>query len=282
MAEFNATFFISTGRCATQWFAAELEATYSDIAEVVHEPLQQLHYEPRKYFRVGDRNREMLDKPVIAEHFAHVKDVLKSQHYIETGWPAYSAIPLLAEQLPGRIKLVQLVRHSVFTALSMATHNVYDRGDWTEAVALTPFDEGAQQPELADSWSKLTLYEKCLYWWTEIHSYGQEIKQQFPDVPFHVCRYEEVFKPETGVFDDLCRFLELPVRERQERGEKRTDRFSSKTAPVDWKLIHKYPRTIELSESFGYTLDDVSSAKIKERYFPKFYHIRKLLGLLKS
>ncbi len=282
MADSTATFFISTGRCATQWFAAELESTYSDIAEVVHEPLQQIHYQPRHYFRIGDRNREMLGIETIAKHFSHVKEVLQNKHYIETGWPAYSAIPLLAEEFKGRIKLVQLIRHPVTTALSMATHNVYDRGDWTEAVALTPFDEGAQQPELAAAWPEMTLYEKCLFWWTEIHSYGKELQQQFPDVPFHVCRYEEIFRKETGAFAELCRFLELPVRERPERGEKRTDRFSSKTAPVDWKLIRKYPRTVELSESFGYSLDDISTADIKERYFPKFYRIRRMLGLLKS
>lgn len=262
-------FFLSTGRCGTQWLQKTLAAAYPDTAVVTHEPVREA-YEPKLYLRAYDKLGELLSSEEVSKHLSFVRETLKSKTYIETGWPCYPAIPLIMDQLDRRVRIVHLVRHPVYVALSLTTHKVYERQDWISRYAISPFDRGVVQKELAEVWAEMGMYEKCLFWWTEINLYALELKERRPDIEFSLVRYEDLFGPDTQTLEDLIRFMNLAYDPSiQESRLKNVDRYHWRSPPVDWELIFKYAQTVALAEQFGYDFNDLSRPQIATRYFDR-------------
>ncbi|MFN2285038.1 MAG: sulfotransferase domain-containing protein [Anaerolineae bacterium] len=266
MANKAAVFFLSTGRCGTQWFEKALAEVYSDRAVVTHEPVKA-DYEPRKFLRAYDDLHLLLDNPAVSEHLRSIRGTLPKYIYIETGWPCYPAIPLFIEKLE-KVKVVHVVRHPVRVALSLATHKVYSRTDWISNAALTPHDHGVVNRADWRDWEELTTFEKCLFWWTEINAYALEVRSIFDAAQYHFVRFEDIFANEGSALEELTDFIGLPYRHvLGKRKAKCVDTFKYTTEAVDWRLIDKYPGTLSLMDRFGYSSSDYNSGAIKRRYF---------------
>ena len=252
----RATFFLSTGRCGTQWLAASLAEHYGDIATVDHEPMSS-DYQARHYFGAyhrGERPPEL--SPLIEQHLETIATTIEERPYIETGWPIYGALPFILERFRSDVRVVHLYRHPVTTAASIATHQVFDRDEWTDAVTLTPEVSGVAQPHLAGrAWERMSDYEKCLFWWAEVNQWGFELREQFPDVPWFTLSFEDMFGPD-GDRDlrALLEFMELPERESfLDSRRNRVDGFVRKSDDrFDGSLIRTLPKAIEVMESLGY------------------------------
>lgn len=264
----TATFFISTGRCATQWFASVLKQHFPDDVIVTHEPIQAA-YHPKRNLRVA--NPEVVaEDPLVREHLADIENVLADgKSYVETGWPCYAAMPLLAARFGTRVRFVHIVRHPVHVALSLATHRIYQRKDWIADAAIDPFDAGVVQKELAPAWAQMSEYEKALFWWTEINLYALEMQKTVSASEFMCIRYEDLFMTpaQPQLLAKVINFMGLPhdVAMDAELGQ-RVDSYTQRTDDVDWRLIFRYSRTCELAESFGYRLDELSDEDLKSRY----------------
>lgn len=250
-----AVFFVSTGRCGTQWLQKALGGTYSDLAVVTHEPVRG-PYEPKRYLRAYDRLDELLAAGAVARHLAFIQGTIGTKTYIETGWPSYPALPLFIDRLAGRVRIVHLVRHPVPVALSLSSHEVYaPRQGWVAGAAISPFDPGTVQNDLQPRWAAMEPYEKCLFWWTEIHLYALELRERHPAIPFAFVRYEDLFDPATGALRDLIGFLELPWRDAIETFRtERVDRYRRPVPAAERQLVLHYPRTVALAAKFGYDL----------------------------
>ncbi|MEO8076559.1 MAG: sulfotransferase domain-containing protein [Acidobacteriota bacterium] len=260
-------FYLSTGRCGTQWLKTALAATYPETAVVSHEPVRGA-YQPKLYLRAYDKLPELLSCPEISTHLSYIRQTLQSKTYIETGWPCYPAIPLMIEQLEGRVRLVHLIRHPVHVALSLATHGVYERQDWIASSAISPFDPGVVQKDLADGWVSMGMYEKCLFWWTEVNLYALELIGLYPDIECCSVRYEDLFDQDTRTLERLSRFMNLEYAPSIEQLRvKNIDRYHRTSLPVDWELVFKYPRTVALARQCGYDFDGLSTPHLAARYF---------------
>jgi hypothetical protein len=264
----SATFFISTGRCATQWFASVLKQHFPDEVVVTHEPIRAA-YHPKRNLRAADPEAVAQD-PLVREHLADIEKILASgKSYVETGWPCYPAMPLLAARFGERTRFVHIVRHPVHVALSLATHRIYQRKDWIADAAIDPFDPGVVQKELAPAWTSMGEYEKALFWWTEINLYALEMQKALPVSEFMSIRYEDLFATpaQPQLLANVMHFMGLPhdAKMDAELGQ-RVDSYVQRTDAIDWRLIFRYPRTCELAESFGYRLDELSDADLKRRY----------------
>jgi len=264
----SAAFFLSPGRCGTQWLADALAEHYTDKAEVTHEPLREA-YAARKMLRQYDYTVEPARSPELYRHAMHIRHTLKDRLYIETGWTSYATLPWLDKMLDGRLRLVHLVRHPVHVALSLATHNIYGRKDWIEHCIPRPGDPGVDWQKLAESWQQLSMYEKCLHWWTEINLYGLELAERFGADRYLLVRAEDMFNPQHPALATLVEFVGLPYEESVRHVQSKTvDKHQQlRTPPVDWESIRQYPETMALLERFGYQLDSIDSEKISQRYF---------------
>jgi hypothetical protein len=175
--------FLTTGRCGTQWLTATLAELYPHL-RVEHEPIGPL-YAPRRHFRRWEQPERILEEPAVEEHLHGI--LTERSDYVETGWPLFPALPYLARVVPDRLRVVHLARHPVPTALSHLAHSSYAgsaRADpFTHLATLAPTDERVFQPGYAAGWGKLTPYEKCLYWWTEVNLFGLEFAERAPHIP---------------------------------------------------------------------------------------------------
>ena len=262
---------LSTGRCGTQSLASCLDGIYSDVCTVTHEPLEA-GYRPPRFFRAYDRLEAMLEIPEVAEHFAFVEATSRDRVYVETGWPCYAAIPLFIEKFGKRVRVAHVVRHPVPTALSIVAHKFYqpeERNDsYVRLAQLTPDCPGVFQVHLAESWGRMSAYEKCLLWWTELQLYARELESRRPEAPFRRFKMENLFSSESDALCELVEFMGLPQRAGlAEKREERVDRWREKTdLPVDWKRISAYPDCVAAAVQLGYDWRSVDARSLRDRY----------------
>ncbi|MBW8849500.1 MAG: sulfotransferase domain-containing protein [Xanthomonadales bacterium] len=264
----DAIFVLSTGRCGTQWLHDAMQTCYGDLVEASHEPLKA-GYQPRRFFRSSRAGLTALgDVPEVAAHVARIRAQLERGPYFEAGWPCFAALPWLHEALDGRLRIVHLARHPVTTAFSMATHQVYDRDDWIRDAALTPFDGGCLRPALQLRWAAMSGYEKCLFWWTELHRYAIDLHRRRPDIAWHATTYEALFAPTPDALHALVDFCGLPRRPALGAlRERRTDQYHYRTWPDDWRKALQSPETVEVAEALGYDIADTDAHALSARYF---------------
>lgn len=262
-----AVFFLSTGRCGTQWLAKHLKESYGDLAAVAHEPLQ-LGYRPRALFGHKDPARiETTDK--LRTHLERIERLLVAKHYIECGWQCYAVIPHLARRFPGRLRIVHLTRHPVSSASSMVTHRYYSnppRQDrLTELLLLSPFDAGVRFTGYQDRWGRMDEYEKCLYFWAEVHAYALELEGAL-GVPWLRLAAEQLFT-QPGL-NRLLDFLGLPVRQKISRAlGQRVDRHRYQTV-LDWDgaAIAAHPDVMAVARALGYDPLELDNEALAQRY----------------
>jgi hypothetical protein len=260
--------FLSTGRCGTQWLTESLCETYGRDLSVEHEAIGPL-YRPRRYFRRWDDPEAILGEAEVRDHFARIAG---EGQYAETGWPLFAALPLLAERLPDRLRVVHLTRHPVPTALSHLAHSSYagsPRDDaYTRLATLGPADPNVFQQHYAGSWDELTPYEKCLFWWTEVNLFGLEFPERAPDVPFLRLRSEDMLSGAGDTLERLVDFMGLPWDDRwHDRTQHVVDRWHHHTdRDVDPFLVRDHPATIDTARRLGYDVEDVDLDALEARY----------------
>ena len=262
------TVILSAGRCGTQWLADTLLSIYTQSVEVQHEPLGPL-YAPRRYFRRYDHPEAVLDVPEVRRH---VERIGALERYVETGWPLFGALPLLAERFADRLRVVHLTRHPVPNALSHLAHSSYAgsaRDDaYTRLATLGPDDPNVFQPQYAKRWDRLSPYEKCLFWWTEVHLFGLEFQRRYPRIPFLRVKSEDMLAGDPDVLDELAGHMGLPPDERwKDHVTRRVDRWNHRTdRDFDPFELRDHPATIDLARRLGYCEDDVDVEALRARY----------------
>jgi hypothetical protein len=181
-------------------------------------------------------------------------------------------IPLLAKRMPDRLRIVHLTRHPVPSALSHVSHKSYagsPRDDaYTRLATLGPDDPGVAQTAYATCWERLTPYEKCLFWWTEVHLFGLELMGRIESVPLLRIKSEEMLAGDRETLSRLLRFIGVSWREDWlERPAQLVDRWHHRTdEQVDPLEIHRHPTTVEVARRLGYSLAGIDVGELERRY----------------
>jgi hypothetical protein len=260
--------FLSAGRCGTQWLTRVISGLYPQMTQIEHEPIGPL-YQPRRFFRRYEDPEAIL---TVAEVRRHVDRIRGSRHYVETGWPSFPALPLFARRFAGALRVVHLTRHPAPTALSHLAHKSYagsPRADaYTRLATLGPRDPNVFQPQYANRWDALTPYEKCLFWWTEVHAFGLEFATRFDQVEILRIRSEEMLGGDPATLERLLDFLDLPWDERiLARAKLPVDRWHHRTDELDDPgLLRRHPFAIETARRLGYEADRLPVGALEERY----------------
>ncbi len=271
-----ATFFLSTGRCGTQWCADALDKNYSDRVFAVHEPVHAGYFANKLF------NGEDINEPEYSElrdgHIARIDEIISKEyeegniHYIETGWPSYGAISYLLKRLQGRIRIVHISRHPITTASSMTTHNYYGEGRETMTISslLSPFDKNSAFPELKDLWEDLSTFQKCLYFWTEFNNYALQLEKK-TDAPWLRIKYEDLLGPENQQVEELLDFLDLPVRNSFFHSRRYNVDLYNYKSDDRWNVSswRKIPGIADVADELGYEIDDFDEQAIESRYYSK-------------
>jgi hypothetical protein len=269
----TATFFLSTGRCGTQWVTEALRGVLGDRAEVEHEPLHN-DYVPRRMLGasepapIGGRAARRM-----AEHADRIERTLATRDYVEAGHPCWGALPWLMLRFRGRMRVVHLVRHPVPTAVSWLSHGAFAPPLLPHLPAkelIAPTDAGVSFPEYAAQWAALTAYEKCLYFWAEVNALGLRLERD-GGVSWQRLRYEDVFSSDKAALGRLGEFLGRDAVElRAVDAARQVDehRFALASAP-DLALIARHPRILAVADSLGYDGMKFDAAAIAARFRPQ-------------
>ncbi len=213
-------YFLSTGRCGTQYATELLTRAAPENAVVLHEPLRE-RYASRKILRAPNLANRLREYPAARDQFAEVERIhAEGRIYIETGWPVFGWLPLLKERYGNDLVIVHLVREPIRFAHSMASHYLYRpeyrKDRYTELAAIMPTDPGCRFDAYAEHWPGFNDVEKCLYLWLEINAWGEELKQRFPTGWVNV-RSKDLFTKPLAFLDRLrashpgLRFLRNPT-----------------------------------------------------------------------
>lgn len=260
--------FLSSGRCGTQWLTAGLRDLYSAI-DAEHEPIGPL-YRPRTYFRRYDDPESILEVVEVASHMRRIERA--SRPYVETGWPLFAALPAMAARLRGRLRVVHLTRHPVPSALSHLAHKSYagsPRDDgYTRLATLGPDDPGVFQQGYSARWESLTPYQKCLFWWTEVHQFGIEFQHRMTCVPFLRIKSEQMLGGQPAPLQRLLEFMDLPWDERWlARTRQIVDRWHHHTDEnIDHLDIDPASLTVQVTRALGYEISGLDLRQLKARY----------------
>jgi hypothetical protein len=263
------TVVLSTGRCGTQWLTETVAELYPDEVQVEHEPIGPL-YAPRRFFRSYAEPEAILQVHEVRAHLDRVATL--DRPYIETGWPLFAALPLMAQLFGSGLRVVHLTRHPVPSALSHLAHSSYagsPRDDaYTRLATLGPDDPHVFQPEYSERWHELTPYEKCLFWITEVGLFGLEFEERFPRVPLLRIQSEQMLGGDRATLEALADYMQLGWDERWvERTGRRVDRWNHRTDQhVDPMLIERHPAALATAERLGYSAADVDLDALRARY----------------
>lgn len=260
--------FLNSGRCGTQWLTRGLQELHPEV-EAEHEPIGPL-YMPRRYFRRYADAQSLLEVPAVGRH---VQRIAQSRRpYAETGWPLFAALPLLAARFPARLRIVHLTRHPVPSALSHLAHQSYadsPRGDaYTRYATLGAKDPGVFQSHYASAWSGLTPYEKCLFWWTEVHMFALELPEMIGDIPFLRVSAEKLLGGDRTELECLLDFMDLQWREQWlDHANRLVDRWHHHTeGPVNPTEIRRHAAAMDVARRLGYDVGHLDIAALEARY----------------
>lgn len=255
--------FLSTPRCGTQWLAKNLCDFYSDEAIVLHEPILYDYY-PR--LNLGRYNSSMRpeDNPKLAGHFDFIEMTTQNKKYIGIGWQSIAGIPELYRRFGDRLKLIHLYRNPIYVAASLVTMDFYTGKikDRFEKAELNPFDDVSLLTSYKDKWNNLNLFEKSLYYWTEINLRALEIKYRYQNISFYSLQFEDLFKKDKELsritLIEVLSFIGLEYNKKMlDSLEIIHDEYHNKTnLKIDWRDIEKHPQTLVLANKLGYSFDN--------------------------
>ncbi len=263
----KATFVLATGRSGTQWLARTIRHVYPDLIVAMHEPLF-FDYNPRQLLATGDpAHIDTADK--VLAHIEAIERTLDQRPYLETGWFAYACMRYLAKRLDGRFQVIHLTRHPVRAASSLFTHRCYADQPLVEGLnekaLLTPFDAGVRFPDYRSRWADLDGFQKCLYFWLELHGLALELEDEL-QVPWLRVKFEDLFN-RTGL-EPVLDFLGLPHRPAVFAAQDvRVDRYSlAADAAWDPETVRSHPRVIDMARRLGYEATRFRPDEIRDAY----------------
>lgn len=265
-----ATFFLSTGRCGTQWLTETLRTILGEHAEVEHEPLHN-DYAPRRMLGLGDpANLGARSGRRIAEHAARIEHTLHTRDYVETGHPCWSTIPWLLRRFSGRVRVVHVTRHPVPTACSWVSHGAFVPPVLPHLPVkelISPADAGTAFPHYAERWPQLDPYQKALVYWAEVNAFGLRLETNAVD-PWMRVRYEDIFDPASNALGRLLSFL--GVKSDASLALDRNCTIDQYQYLLDQKLelgrIDEHPAVIRVAGQLGYDPADPILGRIAARF----------------
>ncbi|MGZ5049638.1 MAG: hypothetical protein ACXWF8_04045 [Methylobacter sp.] len=266
----TATFFLSTGRCGTQWLAENLSALSAGSAVIEHEPLHSRYY-PRLMHGSNDPEKTG-NAEEINRHCERIEEILEDKSYIECGWPAWGAIPYLLRRFKGKINIVHLVRHPVPVACSWVSHRAFcppliPLPHLQEKILATPFDDGTAFPHYCEQWTSMNPFEKSLFFWLEINALGLKLEKE-AHAPWLRIRFEDLFYE--NAMQNLVDFLGLTAQENtSDAFGKVKDNFHY-ACDTWWRPqdIQKYPDIVKTAMQLSYDPLDFDEEKLWKRYYP--------------
>ncbi len=193
--------------------------------------------------------------------------------YVETGWPLFRAAAARAALSPPPPGCAPDTAPGAECDVASIAQLVCGRqgateGSYTRWATLLPGDPGVLQTGYAARWEELAPFEKCLFWWTEVHAYALELPERLEDVPFLRVQSESLLRGDRPELERLLRFMELPWNDGWlEHTGHLVDRWHHHTdESVDPMQALEHEMTLPVARRLGYDIAGVDMVALGVRY----------------
>ena len=138
----------------------------------------------------------------------------------------------------------------------------------TRLAVLRPTDPNVFQSHYAREWHQLSAYEKCLFWWTEVHMLGLEFPTRRPEIPLVRVQSERLLAGDRTELSKMLELMELDWDERWvARAGQLIDRWHHQTdRAFDPHRISRHQQTLRTARQLGYEPLDIDRAALDRRY----------------
>ncbi len=199
-------FFLSTGRCGTQWFSELLKKKPNIM--VLHSPVPNLSiqskmvYQILNAFEINKTNEALIKEVYFAGRETHLRFAFKTEkRIIETNNYITFFAPILAQLLP-TAKFIHLYRHPGAFVRSGIRRNYYalENPDDIKRIYLS---------EKSDLWSEYNRIEKISWLWNETNTFIEKFKEKYPNRTYDF-RFEDLSLENVN---KLLDFLSIEISE---------------------------------------------------------------------
>lgn len=245
----TAYFFLSTGRCGTQWLAETLQL-WSDRFVVRHEPL---HFQYRPDINTPTTpltyNTELLNT-----HLDFIRQQIAQGHtYIETGFPCWRHLGWFKQQLD-HVKVVHIHRDPLESVRSLLKLNAFVPPFLPHLPAKNlylPADKQDLLHEYKTLWTSLNPAEKNLWYWAEVQSQAIKYQQVWPATDWLCLSFSELFSIKSQ--QQLAVFLDMPTTSYWPVQQK-VDQFglAGLTQQLEFPIMCQLDAVGQLAQSLGY------------------------------
>jgi len=175
-------FFLSTGRCGTNWFASLLSS--DKHLRVFHEPQPNLGtqgklvYEiyHKNAFSISESENELITEMFLAGREQYLRYSYKSQkRFVETNNHITFFAPAIRELLPSAL-FVHVYRHPGEFVRSAMRRNFYVDGNKEDLKRISPINQSVD----AARWSHFDQLQKNAWLWNETNSFIEDFKSKLP------------------------------------------------------------------------------------------------------
>ncbi len=204
-------FFLSTGRCGTNWFTMLLSRDKS--VKAFHEPRPNFGVQGRvayelysgKDFKVSPNEELLLQEIFLTGREQHLRYSFKTQRrFVETNNQVTFLAPAIFQLFP-EAKFVHLNRHPgefVRSALRRKFYNNTDDIKRIVPLANDPYHK---------SWDVLSTLEKNSWLWMATNRFIERFKTTLPAANWHYFDFNTL---NTGNILKLCKFLDVSIDEK--------------------------------------------------------------------
>lgn len=253
-------FFLSTGRCGTNWFVYLLSKT-RDL-KVFHEPKPNLGIQGVMMYDYLKESNYSLDEK-IKKIFKEIIYIAREQYfrysyktnnrYVETNNQITFFAPLLAEMFP-QAKFIHLYRHPGEFVRSALRRNFFSEDNADDLKRIKPI------PGTDDfsKWKEYSQLEKSSWLWNETNYFIENFKKSVGESRCYAFNFNNLIVEE---IEGLLNFLEVTIPRNliTRKLSKRTNVQTKNQYPIykDWDNSDKIKlkkHCKELASKYGYQL----------------------------
>lgn len=204
-------FFLSTGRCGTNWFTELLAADHA--LKAFHEPRPnfgvqgKIAYEvyTRSGFQPDPAQEQLLEEIFLTGREQHLRYSYKTQRrLVETNNQVTFLAPAIFSIFPGT-KFVHLNRHPGEFVRSAMRRNFYNNTD--DIKRIVPLEDDPYHKK----WDHMSLLEKNSWLWTGTNAFIEKFKSTIPEKNHF---YFDFNKLDVENIRHLCSFLGADIPEK--------------------------------------------------------------------
>ena len=287
----NVCVTITTGRSGSTFLQNVFRRNYPESRGILHESLHPGKAKPARFHR--DYSAAALADPAVRAHLDGWDGLLQSGPVVDFGWVLGLLAPALRQRYGERLKVLTLTAHPVSVAASFANrgHYAVNRNrEW----AIDPFRETARFPQYCARWERMSAFERGLYRWLEITSFGVEYTQVLPAADSLSFRSSELFKDPQRIrrIAGLIGFADQELSLEVDRNESLDFHVERRPLREEWRRVYDMPEVMELAISMGFDMEEASLRQLVRRYqlqglIPRLRHatrywaLREALGRLR-